>query len=141
MKKIILVLVTIFFHSVIIAQNFEGVIIYKNSYESKSPNVSNEQFAQMMGTKEEFYIKNGNYKSVRNGTFLLWSLYVNAENKFYSKLSISDTLYWDDAGINTDTVLNVKVNRGVVELLGYKCDELILTCKTGIHKTLFQFKT
>ena len=140
MKKTIIVLVSTFICSLTIAQNFEGIIIYKNSFKSKSPNVTDMQFEQMMGSREEFYIKNGDYKSVRNGTFYQWSLYVNKENKFYSKLSNSDTLYWDDAGSNTDTVLKVEVNREAINILGYKCDELILTCKNGIQKHYFNSK-
>ena len=140
MKKVIIILATIFFCNAIVAQNFEGVIIYKNSYKSKNPKVTDKQFSEMMGSSEEFYIKNGNYKSLRNGSFYQWSLYVNHDNKFYSKFALSDTLFWDDAAINTDTVLKAEINKEVIEILGYKCDELILTCKNGIQKHYFNSK-
>ena len=123
-----------------IGQNFEGKIVYKNSYTSKMPGVTDEQFTSMMGNTQEYYIKDGNYKSVVNGSLLQWQLYVNKDNKLYTKMSNSETLLWNDALTNTDDVVQSEINKGVIELLGYKCDELILTCKSGIQKYYFNSK-
>ncbi|WP_435138549.1 hypothetical protein [Formosa sp. A9] len=118
-------------------QNFEGKITYSNSYESKNLQITNQQWLSMMGNKQEFYIKNGDYKSVTNGTLMQWQLYVNADNKIYSKMSNSETVFWNDGLSNPDSIVNVQLNKNVIEILGYNCDELILTCKSGTQKYYF----
>ena len=34
-------------------------------------------------------------------------------------------------------VLSVELNRNAAEILGYQCDELVLTCKSGVQKYYF----
>jgi hypothetical protein len=119
------------------AQNFEGKIIYKNEYKSKIPNVPNEQFASMMGTTWEYYIKEGNFKTTTDGTFFQWQLYINKDNKLFNKMSNSAAVLWNDGSVNPDEVIKSELNKGVVNILGYQCDELILTCKSGVQKYYF----
>lgn len=52
-------------------------------------------------------------------------------------MSNSETILWNDGSVNTDSIINVQLNKGVTEILGYKCDELILTCKSGTQKYYF----
>ena len=52
----------------------------------------------------------------------------------------SETLLWNDGATNPDEVLKAELNKGVTEILGYKCDELILTCKSGTQKYYFNSK-
>jgi hypothetical protein len=66
-----------------------------------------------------------------------WQLYINKDNKLYNKMSNNPALLWNDGGINTDEVLKAELNKAAAEVLGYKCDELILTCKSGIQKYYF----
>lgn len=119
------------------AQNFEGEIVYKNSYKSKMTGISDVQFAAMAGTTQEYYIKGGDYKSVTNGSLVLWQLYVGKDNLLYNKMSNQEALLFNDGAANTDTVLKAAINKAAVEVLGYKCDELILTCKSGVQKYYF----
>ncbi len=49
----------------------------------------------------------------------------------------SETLLWNDGATNADEILKTEMNKGVADILGYKCDELILTCKSGIQKYYF----
>jgi hypothetical protein len=116
------------------AQDFEGKIVYQNSYKSKIPNISDQQFTAMMGTTQEYIIKNGNYKSTTNGTFAQWQLYINNDNRLYNKLANTAAILWNDGAINSDEVIKAEVNKNVIDILGRKCDELILTCKSGIQK-------
>jgi hypothetical protein len=122
------------------AQAFEGKIIYKNSYKSKLSNVTDQQFNAMMGDRQEYFIKGGEYKSVTNGTFFMWQLYLNEENKLYSKMANSEAILWNDGSINKDEIVKTELNKEVIEVLGYRCDELILTCKSGIQKYYFNSK-
>ncbi len=122
------------------AQTFEGKIIYTNQYKSKIANLTDQQFSAMMGNTQEYFIKGGNYKSVANGTFLQWLLYINKDNKLYTKIVASASILWNDGAVNTDEVIKTEINKGVIEILGHTCDELIMTCKSGIQKYYFSNK-
>ncbi|NOT73760.1 MAG: hypothetical protein HOP08_02445 [Cyclobacteriaceae bacterium] len=121
-------------------QDFEGKVIYRNEYTSKISNLSSEQFTSMMGTTQIYLLKGGDYKSLTNGTFAQWQLYINKDNKLYNKMSHSPTVFWLDGAVNTDEILKVEINKEVTEVLGYLCDELIFTCKSGIKKYYFSSK-
>lgn len=123
-----------------LGQTFEGKVTYQNTYKSKIPNVTDALFTEMMGTSQEYNFKDGNYRSVSNGTFLQWQLYVHKDNKLYTKFSNSPSILWNDGAVNPDSVLKSELNKEVVDILGYKCDELILTCKSGIQKYYFNSK-
>jgi hypothetical protein len=139
-KSIGLFILFIFAITFCYAQSFEGKITYKNSYKSKIPTFTDEQFTAMMGSSQEFNMKGGNYQSSLNGTLVQWQVYVNKDNKIYSKFSNSPAVLWNDAAVNSDSVLSAKINKSVIDILGYKCDELILTCRSGIQKYYFNPK-
>lgn len=140
MIKIIAFVVAAFLSLVSYGQHFEGKIVYKNSYTSKTPGVTDEQFNSMLGSVQEYYFKDGDYKSVFNGSILESQFYINKDNKLYSKMSNAEEFLWNDMSINPDEVLKSELNKGVVDILGYKCDELILTCKSGTQKYYFNSK-
>ena len=140
MTKTITFLVAALFAISSFGQSFEGKIVYQNAYKSKIPNVTDEQFTTMMGSTQEYFIKNGDYRSVANGSLFQWQLYVNTDNKLYSKMANTETLLWNDGAANTDEILKAEINKDVIEILGYKCDELVLTCKSGIQKYYFNTK-
>jgi hypothetical protein len=138
-KVFLFFLMTMMIFSTSFAQNFEGKVMYKNTYKSKI-GVSDQQLQEMMGTSQEYLIKGGNYRTSTNGTFLQWQLYVNSDNKLYNKMSNSPIIYWMDGAVNKDEVLKAEMNKGVIDILGHKCDELILTCKSGVQKYYFSPK-
>lgn len=136
-KCIKLLTICILAYTTSYGQTFEGKIVYHNTYKSKITNVTDEQFSSMMGNIQEYFIKGGNYKSSTNGTFLQWQLYINKDNKLYNKMSNSSSILWNDGAANPDAVIKTEMNKNVIEILGLKCDELILTCKSGIQKYYF----
>lgn len=121
-------------------QSFEGKITYSNTFKTKNTKITDQQWTAMLGSSQEYFIKDGNYKSITNGTFVQWQQYINAENRLYIKMANTETLLWNDGSIQGDEVLKVEVNKKVTEILGYKCDEVILTCKSGIQKYYFNSK-
>ena len=137
MNKLLVFALITFSTLTVFGQNFEGKITYSNTYKNKNPQMTDQQWLSMMGGTQEYYIKGGNYKSVTNGTLMQWQLYVNSENKLYSKMSNSETVFWNDGLTNTDSIISIKLNKNVIKILGYECDELILTCKSGIQKYYF----
>ena len=140
MSKIFSIFIAIVVSSQLFAQPFEGKIIYKNSYKSKLSNVTDQQFNAMMGDTQEYFIDGGDYKTITNGTFFIWQLYLNADNKLYTKIANSEAILWNDGSINNDEIVKAELNKEVIEVLGYKCDELILTCKSGVQKYYFNSK-
>lgn len=137
MKKIFKVVCLFLLTVNTFSQTFEGKIIYSNSYTSKNPQLTDQQWISMLGSNQEYFIKEGDYKSITNGTFVQWQQYINKDNRLYSKMSNSETAFWNDGNIQSDEILNIEINRNVTEILGYKCDEIILTCKSGIQKYYF----
>jgi hypothetical protein len=140
MKKPILFLIASLFAIASSGQNFEGKIVYKNVYKSNLQGVTDDQLTSMIGSTQEYYIKGGDYKSVSNGSILQWQLYINKDNKVYNKMSNAESVLWNDGTENTDTVLKAVINKNAITILGYNCDELILTCNSGIQKYYFNAK-
>jgi hypothetical protein len=140
MKKTLFTLILSICCMIASAQSFEGKVVYTNSFKSKIPSITDDQFTAMAGNTQNYYIKGGDYKSECNGTFVQWQLYINSENKLYNKLSNSETVLWTDGAVNQDSILSAQLNKGVTEVLGYKCDELILNCKSGVQKYYFTSK-
>lgn len=140
MTKTLTLLVALITTLNIFGQNFEGKIVYQNSFKSKLANVTDQQWNTMLGTQQQYLIKGGNYKSITNGTLSLWQLYINEDNKLYNKLSTSEAVLWNDGAVNSDEVLKAELRQGVTEILGYKCDELVLTCKSGTQTYYFTSK-
>ena len=124
----------------VLGQNFEGKIMYQNTFKSKNPQITDQQWADMFGPTQEFYAKGSNYKNVSNGSLLVWQVYSAKENMIYTKMGNSPSLYWNNAGENTDTILKFEIKKASVVVLGYTCDELILTCKSGLQKYYFNSK-
>ncbi|NQY30077.1 MAG: DUF4412 domain-containing protein [Flavobacteriaceae bacterium] len=140
MKNILTIALTVLITLTTFSQNFEGKITYQNSFVSKMPNLEDEQFTSMMGSQNEFYIKEDNYKSMTDGTYYQWQLYINKDNKLYSKFANSKTILWNDSQINNDSIITIALNKNVIDILGYNCDEIILTCESGIQKYYFTSK-
>lgn len=136
MKNILKVLL-IFFSTILSAQNFKGEIIYSNTYESKIAHLSNVQLSGMLGNIQNYFTQNGNYKSITNGTLVLWQLYLNKENKLYNKMGNSETIYWNDCSVQGDEIVKVEINKNATIVLGMICDEIILVCTSGIQKYYF----
>jgi hypothetical protein len=73
-------------------------------------------------------------QTIQNYFSLQWSLYINSDNRYYAKFSNSDTLKWTDGSLNHDSIISMHINKDVVKVLGYNCDELIINCNNGIKK-------
>jgi len=140
MKILITSILTILISMTVFGQYFEGKISYANTYKSKNPKMTDQQWTSIMGSRQEYLIKGGDYKSIANGTLVQWQLYINKDNKLYNKMINSETVFWNDASDQGDEILKVEVSNGVTEILGYNCDEVVLTCKSGVQKYYFNSK-
>ena len=114
-------------------QQFEGKIIYQNSYKSKSETPS-EYLNQLFGKTHTYQIKNGNYKLESDGKLLQWQIYIMQEDKLFSKLAASKKVGIKDLSKEFDKVKNVKVKRQFTVILNHTCDEFIVRCKNSTQK-------
>lgn len=121
----------------VVAQDFEGQIIYQNQYVSKSKSITSEDYTRMMGSQQDFYIKEGYYLSLTNGDVVVMQLYRPAENKLYTQTAVSDSLYWTDANENGSPVKKAELKPKTLKIKDFDCDELTLTTETGIEKYYF----
>lgn len=140
MKRNIILSVLMLFSIISFSQTFEGEIVYSNTYKSKNSQFTDERWTMLLGNVQNYLIKAGDYKSITNGKLMQWQLYINKENKLYNKMANSETVYWNDGSVQGDEIIKVEVNKNVTEVLGYKCDEMILTCKSGIQKYYYNSK-
>ena len=139
MRKIIFIAIYILSISTSLGQNFEGKIIYSNTCISNIPQITSESLSSLMGSKQEYIIKKGNYKSITNGTFFDWQLYINSSGKFYTKATSSETTYCvdDKKQAKEDEVISIKLNKNVTKILDYNCDELIVKYDRKVQKYYF----
>lgn len=140
MRVIVLCVVLMVFAFCAEGQSFEGVVVYKNTYVSKAPQVKDEQFAAALGTKLEYFIKGGNYKSVLDGSYLQMTLYRQQDNKSYTKLATSDTLYWNDAAVAKEEVISHKILKKQEKVMGIMCDALVVETKNSVTTYYFNSK-
>jgi hypothetical protein len=130
-KKLMLIVACALSIGSVHAQVFEGKVVYNNRLMSKIPNLSDEQMLMIIGSKQEYFIKGGSYKSLLNGRALAMQLYDFKTNRLYSQKVNVDTLYWFDASKNTDQVRSVEIKRNADIILGKKCDAIVFQTKLG----------
>lgn len=140
MSTILVLIVSVFLGFTNILESFEGRIKYHVFYESRIPNVSNDQLSQMLGSEQEFYYKSGNYKSIVNGTSMDYLTYLVDSNKLYMKMPNMDILMSIDAEKNSDEILSTQVKRNADTVLGFVCDELIIKGKNSLQKFYYNSK-
>lgn len=141
MNKAIIVIYAILLHTAGFAQSyFEGEVIYSNKFTSKIANLTSEQLAVLVGDKQEYFIKDGNYKSFLNGRSITMQLYHSSSNRIYNRTPQSDTLYWFDASVNTEGVISVEVVKNKEVILKVMCDALVLKTKKGITTFYYNSK-
>lgn len=108
------------------SQIFEGKITYSNTYKSKLSKLKDEQLNSMLGTVQEYYIKDGDYKCIFNGVFLKMQLYVSKENKSYSLTAKSDSLFWEDYSYNKDPAISYEIHKNNDTIMGIPCDMIVI---------------
>lgn len=141
MKKSLILTITLCLSCLgLFAQNFTGTIIYANTYTSKMRNVQSDQLTALMGTQMTYYVDGGSYRSDLNGTLMQWQLYVPTDNKLYTKMASNESVFWNDAAEANDEIISTEVHPGAATILGYKCDELVVNCKSGQQKYYFSSK-
>jgi hypothetical protein len=140
MKKNLITLILLCITTIALAQkSFEGEVVYSISVTSNTPGVTNKQFSDLLGTKMNYYMKAANYKSIFNGKLGYWSMYIDKDKKFYEKTSKNgnNLIVWNEVNINHDTVSKIDLKKNDTTILGYQCDKVVFTCKSGLQTFYF----
>lgn len=140
MKYILTILSLAFLSNAIAQTPFEGKIDYQYKVESKLPHITSQQMNTLIGTKQEYFIKGENYKSILNGLAIIEQLYDPKANRLYNETPKSDTLYWFDGLTNTDAVLSVEEEKNAVEILGFRCNALVIKTISGVTTYYYNAK-
>jgi hypothetical protein len=140
MYKTIYLFLNVLFTLPAFCQSFEGKIVYKISYQSHQTGLLEQSLKQRMGDTSTYYIKEAHTRTEGNGISYEWQVYVPALNKLFTKTPESEILVTYDASKNSDEVLKAELTKNTITILGYKCNELVLTCKTGVQKYYFSSK-
>lgn len=122
------------------AQSFEGKVVYKNIYKSKSERVTEQQLQIMMGVTQDYYIKAGNYKTIYSGKYFEYQLYSNKENKLFTKFSMRNILFYNDGKERSEKIVEHKINKEATKILGLPCDEIIIKTTKGVYKYYYNTK-
>ena len=112
----------------------------QNKYKSKVPNMTDEQMAAMAGSRQDYFIKGGFYKSLVNGSTISMLLYDPKTNRLYSKKPGSDTLYWSDGKSNAEEILEFKIEKNRDTVMGHVCDVITIKTATAITYTSYSQK-
>jgi hypothetical protein len=109
-----------------IAQNFEGRILYKNSFYLPNGQDVTTSATKMMGTEQDYYINSKHYKSLMNGQMMAMQLYRSDENKYYS-VDGNNTAQSYDGSAETGKITKVEKLDGTFDIMGRKCKGIVLT--------------
>jgi hypothetical protein len=134
-KSLVLILFVLFSSNLFCQTFFEGEIIYEIKMESKFPQIlSNEILTSKFGNIEEYFIKNGNYKTIFNGKEIKMQMYLSNENKIYTQYTNSpDSLYWIFADKVNDSIKEILVidDTTTTKIMGVNCKTIIMNMVSG----------
>lgn len=137
MNKLYTLFLFILLPLVSFGQNFEGKIKFQQYYKSNMRGTTDAELNAAGGSTQEYFIKDGAYKSVTDGEYSEWQLYCAKENKLYNKFKPQKKVYWIDGAENPDELVEIVQTDNTVEILGYTCREIILVCKNSVQKYYF----
>ena len=115
-------------------QQFEGKIVYQNSFHSKDKDTQNENLNQLYGYTHIYQIKNGNYKLSGDGALLQWQIYIAKKNKLFVKIALVDKPYINNLNKEVEKIKDIQVNRKSTNILNHLCDEFIIHCINSTQK-------
>jgi len=109
---------------------FEGIIHYKHTLESCSPNYPYESLRMTVDTASAYYYKDGNYKWVNVSAIFREDLYLADENRNYFLLGPQGDVYYGEGSDQDEDILEFSMEKNQAKILGYDCDMLsLLTLK------------
>jgi hypothetical protein len=137
MKQLSVLFAILFCSGVLLGQNFQGTIEYAVSYRSHVASISSESLAPKYGDKRTLQIKEGAYRWVHNGKDVLEKIFTTGDQMIHTRKSGNAAWSSVAAMIGTDAIEDVEVLERSTSILGYPCNELILTCSSGTRSYIY----
>jgi len=114
-------------------QLFEGVIHYKHTLESCSPDYTYEQMVMNFGTESTYYYSKGNYKWVFGDAMYQEELYLKDEGRLY--FLFGQDVFYADGKLQDEDILEYSLRKNQLGILGKDCDMLsLITLKRNNQK-------
>lgn len=88
--------------------------------------ISNNEFEMAMGTEEVSYIDEGRIKTINNGMFMHWSMYLSDERKIFIKFKDENNIFYKNSEDFNKTLVKSEKSDEVIEILGYKCKKVTI---------------
>ncbi|MBS1663615.1 MAG: hypothetical protein JST68_21410 [Bacteroidetes bacterium] len=110
---------------------YRGEIVYKNTVVSKIPGFPSDKFEAILGSRQECYIKDRQYKSLTNGSQMNVQIYDDQTNQLYLGSKGTDSVMVIDASKPSDSVLEFKMTKNAETVMGIPCDALFIKTTSG----------
>jgi hypothetical protein len=126
--------------SIVLAQ-FVGVITYNESYKSKDPLISSDDFTKMMGSVRKLYIKGSNYRNVFDGNPGTVLLYRGDRQKIYRFEQNADTVFWMNALSDTlSKIITYKIEDTNETIMHLTVQKLTIKSEMGLTTYFYSGK-
>lgn len=140
MKKSLLITIALIHSILMYAQDFEGIIVYKTSYQIKDSSYSLESLRSIGGTKTTTYLKNGFYKEISDSKFMSYHLFRYDKKAIFFKHQMDDdTLRVQSIKAKNPGPFRYEVVQNSDTIMGVLCDKLIFWDRNG-KKTYYYSK-
>ena len=118
------------------AKEFEGKISYLHEVKAINPQYDIEQDYGYMGRSSEYTYKKGKYKWVNANAYIQEEIFDNSKALIFWKFSETDTITKLSVSEPNEKVIDYKIMKEGDEVLGKKCDVLII--KAGTDKNTWE---
>lgn len=106
-------------------KNFEGIITYQATYESKKKGVTTEEMFGQKTSRDTTYIKDGFYLNKSTTSFMCYQLWRSKDTTIYFRNNSSlDTIWFQKTNFHSPSIDSALIEINAEEVLGYKCNKL-----------------
>ncbi len=111
----------------VFSQNFQGMITYQTTYESKVDDITTEEMFGQKESSDTTYIKDGFYLSKSSTDFMNYLLWRSKDTMQYFRNKLSkDTVWYDKTNSHPSNFDSTNIEENVDSILGYHCNKLIV---------------
>lgn len=107
------------------AQNFEGVISYHTTYESKIEGVTVEEMFGQDSSLDTTFFKDGFYLNKSTTEFMNYQLWRSVDTmQYFKNKSSQDTVWFDKTNSHPSNFDSTHIELNIDTIAGYKCNSL-----------------
>ncbi|MGM0479681.1 MAG: hypothetical protein ACQERC_10700 [Bacteroidota bacterium] len=115
-------------------QNFEGIISYETTYESKVQGVSAGELFGQKNSKDTTYFKEGVYLHKVNADQMHYLLWRSVDTmQYFKNRSSQDTIWFDKTNSHPSFIDSTRIEKNADTVAGYECDKLIVYRENRVY--------